>query len=66
MLFSITISSTLLLAGAVSAQTPVGFTPEVDDKLEIVFGTKTVETPGASLAKAGMLRPPTNESLADS
>ena len=57
MLLSITtLSSALLLAGAVSGQTPAGFTPEVKDKLEIVFGTKAVETPGASLAKAGMRR----------
>ncbi|KAK4039991.1 phosphatidylethanolamine-binding protein 4 [Parachaetomium inaequale] len=60
MLFSITtISSALLLAGVVSAQTPAGFIPEVKDKLEIVFGAKTVETPGASLAKADTAKQPT-------
>ncbi len=48
-----TIASALLLAGVVSAQTPAGFVPEVKDKLEIIFGSKTVDTPGASLAKAG-------------
>ncbi len=55
MLFSTnTIASVLLLTGVVSAQTPAGFVPEVKEKLEIIFGTKTVATPGASLAKAGM------------
>ncbi len=48
-----TIASALLFAGAVSAQTPAGFVPEVKDKLEITFGSKTVDTPGANLAKAG-------------
>ena len=52
-----TIVSSLLLAGAVSAQTPVGFVPEVKEKLEIIFGTKVVDSPGASLSKAGMLSP---------
>ncbi|KAK4152488.1 phosphatidylethanolamine-binding protein 4 [Chaetomidium leptoderma] len=60
MLFSITtISSALLLASAVSAQTPAGFVPEVKDKLEILFGTKAVEAPGASLAKAETAMQPT-------
>ncbi len=48
-----TIASSLLLAGVVSAQTPVGFMPEVKEKLEIIFGTKVVDSPGASLSKAG-------------
>jgi len=54
MRFSITtVSSAFVLAGVALAQTPVGFVPEVKDKLEIVFGSKTVDSPGASLAKAG-------------
>ncbi len=48
-----TVASALLLVGVVSAQTPAGFVPEVKDKLEIIFGSKAVDTPGASLAKAG-------------
>jgi hypothetical protein len=51
-----TVAAALLFAtGLVSAQTPVGFVPEVKDKLEIIFGNKAVETAGASLSKAGTL-----------
>jgi hypothetical protein len=51
-----TIAAALLLtSGLVAAQTPVGFVPEVKDKLEIIFGSKAVETAGASLSKAGSL-----------
>ncbi|KAL2176428.1 uncharacterized protein P884DRAFT_300719 [Thermothelomyces heterothallicus CBS 202.75] len=46
----VTLSSALLLAGIVSAQTPVGFEPEVKDRLEIIFGSKVVETRGADFA----------------
>ncbi|KAK3897334.1 hypothetical protein C8A05DRAFT_39119, partial [Staphylotrichum tortipilum] len=53
------IASSLLLAGAVSAQTPVGFVPEVKEKLEIIFGTKAVDSPGASLTKAETAKQPT-------
>jgi hypothetical protein len=53
MFSSTTIASALLLAGVVLAQTPPGFEPEVKDKLEIVFDSKAVETPGASFTKAG-------------
>lgn len=48
--------STLFLAGPVSAQTPPGFTPEVTAKLDIIFGTKAVESPGASLTRAGIMK----------
>jgi hypothetical protein len=52
-----TIAAALLLtSGLVSAQTPAGFVPEVKDKLEIIFGSKAVETAGAGLSKAGTLR----------
>ncbi|KAK4240934.1 phosphatidylethanolamine-binding protein 4 [Achaetomium macrosporum] len=54
-----TIVSALLLAGVVSAQTPAGFVPEVKDKLEIIFGSKAVETPGASFTRAETARQPT-------
>ena len=49
------ISAALLLAGLSTAQTPEGFTPEVKDNLDVIFGTKAVTTPGTSLAKAGLL-----------
>ncbi|KAH6626532.1 phosphatidylethanolamine-binding protein [Chaetomium sp. MPI-SDFR-AT-0129] len=52
-------SFALLVAGIALAQTPAGFVPEVADKLEIVFGTKTVETPGASLEKTDTANQPT-------
>jgi hypothetical protein len=56
-LFSVnTITSVLLLAGVASAPTPAGFVPEVKSRLKIIFRSKTVDAPGASLAKAGMLR----------
>ena len=52
------LTSTLFLAAFGLAQTPVGFTPKVDAKLEIIFGTKAVNTPGTSLTKAGMTPEP--------
>ncbi|KAK4247060.1 phosphatidylethanolamine-binding protein 4 [Corynascus novoguineensis] len=60
MLISIaTISSALLLAGSVSAQTPPGFVPEVENRLEIIFGSKVVEAPGADLGRADTANQPT-------
>jgi phosphatidylethanolamine-binding protein len=43
-----------LLAGLASAQTPAGFVPKVEAKLDVIFGTKAVATPGTALTKAGM------------
>ncbi|KAL2152164.1 hypothetical protein VTH82DRAFT_5348 [Thermothelomyces myriococcoides] len=60
MLFThLTASSALLLAGIVSAQTPAGFEPEVQDRLEIVFGSTVVETPGAELGRSETEQQPT-------
>ncbi|KAI1197671.1 phosphatidylethanolamine-binding protein [Nemania serpens] len=53
------IVSALLLAGVSSAQTPVGFTPVVADKLEVTFGSKNVATGGQPLTKAETSRQPT-------
>ena len=36
------------------AQTPPGFAPSVEDKLEVTFGTKAVTEPGLALTKAGV------------
>ncbi|KAI1098276.1 PEBP-like protein [Jackrogersella minutella] len=44
------IISVLALAGVSAAQTPEGFTPVVEQKLEVTFGTKSV-TPGLAFAK---------------
>lgn len=52
-----TVGQILLLAGLSAAQTPEGFTPEVKDNLSVIFGTKAVTSPGASLAKAGPYLP---------
>ncbi|XXG99697.1 hypothetical protein Hte_006038 [Hypoxylon texense] len=52
------ILSALALAGASVAQTPSGFTPAVEQKLEVTFGTKAV-TPGLALSKADTARQPT-------
>lgn len=52
------LTSTLFIAALGLAQTPAGFTPKVDAKLEIIFGTKAVNTPGASRTKAGMISTP--------
>ncbi|KAI3325188.1 PEBP-like protein [Xylariaceae sp. AK1471] len=53
------ILSALLLAGVSSAQTPVGFTPSVTQKLEVTFGTKNIATPGQPMAKTDTSRQPT-------
>ncbi|XDG02524.1 hypothetical protein ABKA04_002139 [Annulohypoxylon sp. FPYF3050] len=52
------IFSTLALAGVSAAQTPSGFTPVVEQKLEVTFGTKSV-TPGLAFAKTETSRQPT-------
>ncbi|KAI0015115.1 phosphatidylethanolamine-binding protein [Xylariomycetidae sp. FL0641] len=48
----------LSLAMATSAQTPTGFTPAVEAKLSVTFGSKAVETPGQALTKAETGRQP--------
>ncbi|KAI1805078.1 PEBP-like protein [Daldinia bambusicola] len=52
------ILSALALASISAAQTPAGFTPAVEQKLEVTFGTKSV-TPGLALAKTETSRQPT-------
>ncbi|KAI0378553.1 PEBP-like protein [Hypomontagnella monticulosa] len=52
------ILSALALAGVSAAQTPAGFTPAVEQKLEVTFGTKSV-TPGLALTKQETSRQPT-------
>ncbi|KAI0884132.1 PEBP-like protein [Annulohypoxylon maeteangense] len=52
------ILSALALAGISAAQTPSGFTPVVEQKLEVTFGTKSV-TPGLAFAKPETSRQPT-------
>ncbi|KAI1491394.1 phosphatidylethanolamine-binding protein [Biscogniauxia mediterranea] len=49
----------LLFAGLSGAQTPEGFEPAVEAKLDITFGTKAVETPGTALTKAETAQQPT-------
>lgn len=50
--------SALALASVSAAQTPAGFTPAVEQKLEVTFGTKSV-TPGLALTKQETSRQPT-------
>ncbi len=55
-------TTVLLLASLVSAQTaqtPPGFAPAVNAKLEIIFGSKAVATPGQALTKAETAKQPT-------
>ncbi|KAI0159962.1 PEBP-like protein [Hypoxylon sp. FL1284] len=52
------ILSALAFVGASVAQTPEGFTPGTEQKLEVTFGTKSV-TPGLALTKAETARQPT-------
>ena len=49
-------SSVLLaaLAGVAQAQTPQGFKPAVNTKLDVMFNTSMVMEPGQLLTKAGM------------
>ncbi|KAK3359658.1 phosphatidylethanolamine-binding protein [Lasiosphaeria hispida] len=60
-MFLQSIASGLLLAGLAAAQaaTPPGFSPEVKERLDVVFGTKVVTVPGTSLAKAETGKQPT-------
>ncbi|KXX74122.1 Phosphatidylethanolamine-binding protein 4 [Madurella mycetomatis] len=59
MFFSpVTLIPALFLTGLASAQTPEGFAPEVTAKLDIIFGTKAVDTPGASFTRAETARQP--------
>ncbi|KAI0397070.1 PEBP-like protein [Xylariaceae sp. FL0594] len=53
------ILTALVLAGITSAQTPAGFTPAVTQKLEVTFGTKSIETPGQAMTKTETSRQPT-------
>ncbi|RYP48106.1 hypothetical protein DL768_005959 [Monosporascus sp. mg162] len=53
------ILSTAVLAGVSLAQTPPGFTPSVEAKLEVIFGTKAVSEPGLSLTRQETSRQPT-------
>ncbi|KAI1632731.1 phosphatidylethanolamine-binding protein [Biscogniauxia mediterranea] len=53
------VAAMLLFAGLSGAQTPEGFEPAVEAKLEITFGTKAVETPGTALTKAETAQRPT-------
>ncbi|KAK4646045.1 hypothetical protein QC761_206895 [Podospora bellae-mahoneyi] len=48
-----------LFAGLVSAQTPVGFTPAVEAKLEVIYGTKATIEPGTRFTKTETARQPT-------
>ncbi|KAI1299452.1 phosphatidylethanolamine-binding protein [Xylaria venustula] len=54
-----TIVSAFILAGVASAQTPAGFVPVVTEKLEVTFGSKSVETGGQPLTKTDTARQPT-------
>ncbi|KAK0667063.1 phosphatidylethanolamine-binding protein [Cercophora samala] len=48
-----------LFAGLVSAQTPAGFTPAVEARLEVIYGTKATIEPGTRFTKAETARQPT-------
>ena len=41
------------LASIAHAQTPSGFTPQIDTKLEVIFNSTMVNMPGQQMAKAG-------------
>ncbi|KAI1813555.1 PEBP-like protein [Poronia punctata] len=56
---SSSILSPLILACVSSAQTPDGFSPAVAEKLEVVFGTQSIETPGQSMPKTSTSQQPT-------
>ncbi|KAI1339413.1 phosphatidylethanolamine-binding protein [Xylariaceae sp. FL0016] len=49
----------ILLASSASAQTPAGFTPSVETKLDVTFATKNIATPGQAMTKAETARQPT-------
>ncbi|KAF1847994.1 PEBP-like protein [Cucurbitaria berberidis CBS 394.84] len=46
------------IIGFAQAQTPTGFTPQVNTKLEVAFNTTMVATPGQQLTKAGTASQP--------
>ncbi|KAI1255746.1 hypothetical protein MGN70_002486 [Eutypa lata] len=52
------IISTAGLAAVSLAQTPPGFTPSVETKLEVIFGTKAVATPGDAFTKTETAQQP--------
>jgi len=41
------------LVGIAQAQTPSGFSPATNTKLDVIFNTTTVKEPGELLSKAG-------------
>lgn len=52
------LSSSIILAaviGFAQAQTPSGFTPQVNTKLDVLFNSTSVATPGQKLSKASKL-----------
>ncbi|CAO2647312.1 Nn.00g082340.m01.CDS01 [Neocucurbitaria sp. VM-36] len=54
-------SSSIILAtviGFVQAQTPSGFTPQVNTKLDVLFNSTMVATPGQQLTKSGTASQP--------
>ncbi|KAI5919073.1 phosphatidylethanolamine-binding protein [Camillea tinctor] len=53
-----TIAALLLLAGLSAGQTPEGFEPAVETKLDVTFGTKVVETPGTALTRTDTAQRP--------
>ncbi|CBY01497.1 hypothetical protein LEMA_P002840.1 [Plenodomus lingam JN3] len=57
MYFSRSLLAAALMAAA-QAQTPPGFVPEVSTKLEVMFNSTTVETPGQLLSKAATANQP--------
>jgi len=46
------------LAGIAQAQTPQGFTPSVNNKLDVMFNSTTVNTPGQLLSKQSITNDP--------
>jgi hypothetical protein len=48
---SIVVAALASIAQA-QAQTPKGFTPSVNTKLDVIFNSTTVKTPGELLSKA--------------
>ena len=59
MFTSIVSTTALLLAALATAQTPPGFSPTVNAKLELMFASKSVATPGQALTKADTAKQPT-------
>lgn len=48
-----TLSALVAAAGLSSAQTPLGFTPDVTAHLDVIYGTTAVSTPGMSMTETG-------------